>query len=893
MISMKSDASQPKWRSLTIEKTLITLGVDASIGILSEKVLELRKTYGANTIPEPPRTSIFSLWLRQFKSPLIGVLLFAGAILLILEHNSDAAVIFLVLTINSIIGVFHEYRAQQTVRALRNLTPQNAVVRRDGITKTIPASEIVRGDILILTEGDRIVADARLIEANHLRVNESLLTGESLPTTKDPHAKPASHDSLYTPTLIYAGTSITHGTATAVVYAVGVETKLGGISGKVRESRTPIPLETDIAMLSRIVLAVIAGLLLVVIGLGLRTSQPISEVLFTATALAVSAIPEGLPVVLTIVLSAGMWRMAKRNVLVKKLFAVEALGQTRVLAVDKTGTITLNQMMVVSIWTPDGSAKVSGEGYAPAGSFFINETLVEPEKTPFIFDLAHKINSLTAHVKIMKHASEGYFVSGDPTEAALSVFAKKVPQLSDPKIKQVFLFNYDLKYAGVETELSPTESLYTIAGAPEAVLLACTSIKTGGKAVPMSPHERGALAAQLETMAERGLRVVAIASKQARPSSNDLDKSAHEFTFDAFVGIADAVRPEAYGMIHRAKSAGLRVVMITGDLPTTARTIGQAVGIFEKGDHIITGKELHELPDAELRAILPHVSIFARVTPDDKLRIIELYQKAHMTIAMTGDGVNDAPSLVKADLGIAMGRSGTDVARQASDILLLNDNLESINAAIDEGRAMYQTLRKVLVYLFSTNFGEICIIATAFALQLAIPINANQIIWLNLVTDGFLDIGLALEPKDPNDAIPKLKRTKYILHRSDFIGIVITGFIMTTGTMFMYLRYENETTVFRQTAVLITMAMFQWVHAWAIRTDRRSFFQTSVLRNPYLVGATFIIIVLQLCAVYTPTLQKILHTTVVPVHIWGEALLVALSLLVVEEIRKFYRRSRR
>ena len=888
---MKSDASQPKWRSLTIEKTLLALGVDASIGILSENVLELRKTYGTNTIPEPPRTSVITLWLRQFKSPLIGVLLFAGAVLLILEHNSDAVVIFLVLAINSIIGVFHEYRAQQTVRALRNLTPQNAVVRRDGITRTIPAAEIVRGDILILTEGDRIVADARLIEANHLRVNESLLTGESLPVIKDPLAKPANHDSLYTPTLVFAGTSITHGTATAVVYSVGVDTKLGAISGKVRESRTPIPLETDIAMLSRIVLGIIAGLLLVVVGLGLRTSQPISEVLLAATALAVSAIPEGLPVVLTIVLSAGMWRMAKRNVLVKKLFAVEALGQTRVLAVDKTGTITLNQMMVVSVWTPDGTVRVSGEGYVPAGSFFVNEKLVEPEKIPFILDLANKISSIAKHVKIMNHASEGYFISGDPTEAALSVFAKKVPHAADQNVRQTFLFDYDKKYSGVEVELSPTESLYTIAGAPESILLACSSIRIDGRVVPISSNERGTLAAQLESMAERGLRVVAIASKRAAASNENLGKAVREFTFDAFIGIADAIRPEAYAMVHRAKSAGLRVVMITGDLPTTARTIGQTVGIFEKGDHIVTGRELHELPDAELRAILPRVSIFARVTPDDKLRIIELYQNAHMTIAMTGDGVNDAPSLVKADLGIAMGRSGTDVARQASDILLLNDNLESINAAIDEGRAMYQTLRKVLVYLFSTNFGEICIIATAFALQLAIPINAIQIIWLNLVTDGFLDVALALEPKDPNDAIPKLKRTKYILHRSDFTGIVITGIVMTIGTMFMYLRYENETTVFRQTAVLITMAMFQWVHAWAIRTERRSFFQTSLFKNPYLIGATVIVLGLQVCAVNVPALQKILHTTLVPIHIWIEALAVALSLIVVEEIRKFYRRS--
>ena len=889
---MKSDASQPKWRSLTIEKTLATLDTDPAHGIPDARVIERRTTYGANIIPDPPSMSVIGLWLRQFKSPLIGVLLFAAAVLLILEHTSDATVIFIVIAINSVIGVFHEYRAQQTVRALRNLTPQNTVVRRGGITKTIPASEIVRGDILILTEGDRIVADARLIESNYLRINESLLTGESLPIAKDAHANISTHDSLSAPTLVFAGTSITHGTATAVVYAIGTETKLGMISGKVRESRTPIPLETDIAMLSKIVLGVIAGLLIIVVGLGLRTAQPLSEILFTAVALAVSAIPEGLPVVLTIVLSAGMWRMAKRNVLVKKLFAVEALGQTKILAVDKTGTITLNQMMVVAIWTPDGSVKISGEGYSPTGTFLMNEQKVAPEEIPFITEIAKKVESLTTHVKILRHASDDYFVSGDPTDAALAVLSKKSGLTSSLTIKQSFLFDYDKKYSGVETVVSPSESLYTISGAPETVLLACSFIRISGKSVPISSTERGMLAAQLETMAEKGLRVVAIASKHAAASSENLSKSVREYTFDAFIGIADAIRPEAYSMVRRAKSAGLKTVMITGDLPTTARTIGQSVGIFEKGDHIITGRELHEIPDAELRAILPRVSIFARVTPDDKLRIIELYQKAHMTIAMTGDGVNDAPSLVKADLGIAMGRSGTDVARQASDILLLNDNLESINAAIDEGRAMYQTLRKVLVYLFATNFGEICIIATVLAFQSTIPINAIQIIWLNLVTDSFFAIALALEHKDPSDAIPKLKRTKYILHKSDFTGILITGVVMTIGTMFMFLRYENESLAFRQTAVLITMALFQWVHAWVIRTDRRSFFQTSLLKNPYLIGATIIVIVLQISAVTMPTLQTILRTVAVPTHVWLEAFGIALSLLLVEEVRKFYRRSK-
>lgn len=887
---MKLVQPAPKWRSLTIEKTLSALGVDASVGLRENEVAEHRAEYGSNRIPDPPHASIISIWLRQFKSPLIGVLLFAGAVLLILEHNSDATVIFVVLAINSLIGTFHEYRAQQTVRALRKLTPHNAVVRRGGVTMVIPATDIVRGDILVLSEGDRIVADARLLEAQYLRVNESMLTGESVPIAKDPNAKSSAHDSLDAPMLVFAGTSVTHGNALAAVINVGVDTKLGVITGNLRESRTPIPLETDIAMLSKIVLAVIVGLLLVVIALGLRTDQTISEILFIATALAVSAIPEGLPVVLTIVLSAGMWRMARRNVLVKKLFAVEALGQTQVLALDKTGTITLNQMMAVSVWTPDGAVKITGEGYAPHGSFFVNDQMVEPQTLPHIAAIAQKLPALT-HVKIMRHASGEYFVSGDPTEAALAVLAQKFNATNDAQVLRVFPFDYAQKYSCAEIKIDEALREFVIAGAPETIITACSSIRVRGTIESMSSHERGALAAQLEVMAEKGLRVVALASKRVG-TGGEHHKQIREYTFEALIGITDAVRPEAAAMVHRAKSAGLRVVMITGDLPTTARSIGQSVGIFERGDHILTGKELHELPEAELRALLPHVSIFARVSPEDKLHIIELYQKAGMTIAMTGDGVNDAPSLVKADLGIAMGNSGTDVARQASDILLLNDNLESIIAAIDEGRAMYQSLRKVLVYLFATNFGEICIVAAAFALQLPVPVTAIQIIWLNLVTDGFLDVALALEPKDSKDAVPKLKRSRYLLHGSDFTSIILTGLIMTVGTLFMYVRYDNLPIATRQTIVLIVMAMFQWMHAWAIRTERRSFFQTSILRNPYLIGATVIVVALQIAAVTVPMLRNILNTTAVSPRVWLEALGVALTLLAVEEIRKMYRRAK-
>ena len=890
---MKSVSHAPRWRALSIEKTLSELGVDAAVGLTNAEILEHRASFGANQIPEPRYPSIAALWLRQFKSPLIGILLCACAILLLIDHTSDAAVIAIVVALNSIIGASHELRAQRTVRALKKLSPHTALVRRDGVIKTIAATDLVRGDIILLSEGARIAADARLLETQFLRVDESLLTGESIPIAKSPDSKSATHDQLDAPTLVFAGTVVTHGTALAAVIDVGRDTKLGAITSSLRESRTPIPLEKDIAMLSKIVVAVIGALLVIVISLGTRTTLSFTEILFIATALAISAIPEGLPAVLTIVLATGMRRMAHRNVLVKKLFAVEALGQANVLALDKTGTLTFNQMMVVSVWTLDGAVKISGEGYAPTGSFFVNDALCELTDLPHIKLLAEKLPALS-QAKITRHENGTYIVSGDPTEAALSVLTQKMNVTHDAaQTRRTFAFDYERRYSCAEIALDETTSEFVVSGAPEIIVTACSTVRAGGKnqTQPMNSHERGALAAQLETMAEQGLRVVAVASKRARAGEQH-QQNLREFTFEGFIGIMDAVRPEAAAMVHRAKSAGLRVVMITGDLPTTARAIAHTVGIFERGDHLLTGKELHTLPDAELRALLPRVSVFARVTPEDKLHIVQLYQKSGRSIAMTGDGVNDAPSLVAADLGIAMGRSGTDVARQAADILLLNDNLESINAAIDEGRALYQTLRKVLIYLFATNFGEICIIATAFALKLPIPVTAIQIIWLNVVTDGFLDVALALEPKDAGDAIPKLKRSRFLLHAGDFVSIIVTGAIMTIGTLFIFMRHSELPLATRQTAALIVMALFQWVHAWAIRTDRRSFFQTSLTRNPYLIGATVIVIALQIAAVTIPFLKNLLGTTALAPSIWLEAAGVALSLLVVEELRKLYRRSK-
>ncbi len=887
-VCMSQSQQSPKWRALSVLKITKLLGVEPSRGLSKQEIGARVAEYGWNRIPEPRETSIFFLWLRQFISPLIGVLLFASASLFLVDHYSDAIVILSVLLINSWIGTFHEYRTTRRVRALRRLTPERAVVLRDARAQTIPAYAVVPGDVLIISEGDRIVADARLVETNYLRVNESLLTGESLPVAKDAESTHSSRDPLDAPTMVRAGTTVTHGGGRAIVVETGARTRLGSISARIQESHTPVPLERDLAMLSRIVLCVIATLVVLIFLVGLRTALAPIELLFISISLAVAAIPEGLPIVLTIVLSIGVARLARRGALVKKMFAVEALGQVEVLALDKTGTITLGEMMVVEIRTPDGAIKITGNGYEPTGSFFRRGTLLALHELSEFQEVAGMIAPVVS-ATILKNAHGGFVISGDATEAALLVVTQKLHAETRYQRENYFPFDYDKKYALAAARSDVSEPRLVMLGAPEHVLAACTSVRSNNKIISLSTHEHDALAAELQAMAENGLRVIALASGDNTDAEWD-PHTPSDLTFEAFFGIADAIRPTAAATIARVKGAGLRVVMITGDLPAAARTVAREVGIFQHGDRILTGHELHSMNEAELRGLLPSVSVFARVTPEDKLRIIELYQKMGHTIAMTGDGVNDAPSLVAANIGIALARSGTDVARQAADILLLDDELESIAVAIDEGRTMYQTMRKVLLYLFSTNFGEICVIGTALILGIPSPITAVQIIWLNLVTDGFLDVALALEPKEDGARAPKSRRSKYLLHGRDLRAILQTGFIMTVGTLGFFMYHTELSLPERRTAALILLAMFQWVHAWMTRTELRSAFSVSPFKNKYLIGATIIVLALQLVAVYIPTVQHVLGTAIVPAKIWAEAFSIASCVVVLEEIKKYFRR---
>ncbi len=618
------------------------------------------------------------------------------------------------------------------------------------------------------------------------------------------------------------------------------------------------------------------------------------NMLLTVIALSVSVIPEGLPIVLTLVLATGVWRMGKQNALVKKMHAVEALGQVDILAVDKTGTLTKNEMVVQKIYTNGKFFKVEGIGYEPNGEVILNGTEIEAVDHPELL-LIGRTSALSANARVIfSEENNTWNISGDPTEAAMIVlsqklgFHKEVLENESPIIAEM-PFDYNLKYHAVLSKGEHTDTL-SVGGAPEVVLEFCSTIFKNGEHLALDPQTREEIESAILELSKEGLRVIALATVSSAQSLPK-DGTSPYMTFVGLLGMNDALRPEVRGMIARAREAGVRTVMITGDHRVTAHSIALEAGIFEEGDRVLTGKEIDLFSDEELPKIIADVSVFARVTPEHKLRIIRAYKNTGKIIAMTGDGVNDAPSLGAADLGVSMGRIGTEVAKEASDIVLLDDNMGSIISAIEEGRSIYKTIKKVILYLFSTSAGEVLTIAGAIILGYMVPILPAQIIWLNFVTDGFLDTALSMEPKEIGLLFePRTKDSRRLVDRLMLTRIVIMASVMAVGTLYLFGNYANGDPAKAWTVSLTLLAVFQWFNALNCRSHHRSIFKMNPFSNLYLMGAIIIVVALQVVALYTTTGQKLLHTTSLSLSEWGTILLVASSIIIVEEIRKLFHR---
>ncbi|MCR4333819.1 MAG: HAD-IC family P-type ATPase [Patescibacteria group bacterium] len=863
-------------------------------GLRVDEAARRLKEDGPNAIPEAKLDGFPIIFLRQFQNPLIYLLLAASVAVFFLGETVDGAIILAVLLFNAVVGTIQEGRAQNTLRALKHYVETMATVVRGGIEISIPDYEVVRGDVLVLREGEKVPSDARIIVANGLKLDEASLTGESEPVAKiaeaiDKKDLPVAEQK----NMVFKGTNVVIGNGRGVVVAAGVHTVIGTIAKEISTIDTEIPLRANIRYLSRAIIIVVGAISALLFILGLLRGEKIITIFATVVSLAVSVIPEGLPIVVTLVLATGVWRMSKRNALVKRLQAVEALGQARIIAVDKTGTITKNELVVREVWTSGKTFSIGGIGYEPEGLVSLGGSVVDAANHPELL-LVGKMAALGANAQLFfSEVEKRWHVMGDPTEAAIRVFGEKVGFKKDDMLRESPLiseipFEYRLKY---HASLFTGESNFLlVSGAPEEVLALSTHIQHEGHNRQMQHADRNDAETVLAEMSGRGLRVVAFAMREKFQETLS-PETTHDLTFVGFFGMQDILRPEVADAMARASSAGIKVVMITGDHTLTARAIAKEAGIWHEGDEILTGVMIDGLSDPELKIRVAHVSVFARVTPEHKLRIISAYKNRGEIVAMTGDGVNDAPSLVAADLGVAMGKIGTEVAKEAADIVLLDDNFGSIISAVEEGRSIYKTIKKVILYLFSTSLGEVLAITGALMLGYPLPLLAAQIIWLNFVTDGFLDVALAMEPKEKGLLSGTFEHPKKSLVDGLMAQrMILMAIPMMLGTLFMFQQYVDTDIAKAWTISLTTLAAFQWFNVWNCRSDKTSFFKTGLFTNRYLLAATALVVFLQVLAVYTPFLQKILRTVPLSLSEWLTIIAVATSIIWVEEIRKFFYR---
>lgn len=868
-------------------------------GLRAEEAARRLKEEGPNSLPETAPDGFPVIFLRQFQSPLIYTLLAASGAVFLLGEVADGSIILAVLLFNAIVGTIQEGRAQNTLRALKRYVGTAATVVRDGTEVSIPDYEVVRGDILVVREGEKVPADARVIVTNGLKLDEASLTGESEPVAKIAEAiRTSPLPVLEQRNVVFKGTNAVIGSGQAVVVATGIHTAIGAIAAEISAIDTEMPLKANIRSLSHAIMVVVGVISISLFILGLARGEAPVTIFAAVVSLAVSVIPEGLPIVITLVLATGVWRMSKQSALVKKLQAVEALGQAGVIAVDKTGTITKNELVIREVWTEGKTFMMGGVGYEPTGSVTFDGSVVDAVNHPELL-LAGKIAALSANARVFFSEEEKRWrVMGDPTEAAIRVFGEKVGFKKDALLRESPLtfetpFDYRLKYHATISRAEHGGDLLIVSGAPESVLARSTHVRRSGGTHALGTTDKAHLEETFTEMSNRGLRVVAIAIREKFPDTPS-PETVKGLTFVAFFGMQDILRPEIASAIARASSAGIRVVMITGDHERTARAIAEEAGIWRKGDELLTGSVIDALSEGELRGQVATVSVYARVTPEHKLRLINAYKSRGEVVAMTGDGVNDAPSLVAADLGIAMGKIGTEVAKEAADIVLLDDNFSSIVSAVEEGRSIYKTIRKVILYLFSTSLGEVLTITGALVLGYPLPLLAAQIIWLNFVTDGFLDVALAMEPKEEGLLSGTFGRPKkYLVDGLMVRRMILMALPMMVGTLFLFEQQVGTDMGKAWTISLTVLAVFQWFNAWNCRSESKSVFQMNFFSNVYLLVATALVISLQILAVYTSFLQRILHTVPLEFSDWVTIVPIAASIIAVEEVRKFLYRKRK
>jgi len=883
------EATDNNWHQVSATDTTQRLGVDPTRGLSSAEASERQAESGPNRLKETPPRSPWLLLLDQFKGFLILLLIAAAVLAAAIGDISDAAVILVVVIINAILGFYQEYRAERSLAVLKQMLAPTAEVRRNGETVTLSAEELVPGDIVILATGDRIPADGRVIAAHGFEVDESSLTGESRTVGK--RVEPLVGENIplaERANLFYMNTTVTRGRAEMVVIATGMNTELGLLAGILGQTQAiPTPLQTQLDGLGRRLAAIAGAVVLFMLLAGLLRGEPWVKMVMTAIALAVAAIPEGLPAVVTVTLALGLQRMVRHKAIVKRLAAVETLGCTSVICTDKTGTLTVNQMTVRQIYCSARQLSVSGEGYDTVGTISCSNGSVP--------DLEALLKPLVLCNDTQLRSGN---VIGDPMEGALLALAGKsgmdwlrqsqhCPRIAeipfDPGNKFQVTFHHDGEWVRV-----------MVKGAPEVVLNRCSMVfdETGNR--PLDAHQRGLIENANEDMAADGLRVLGAAwtdipARDFQPNG-DLLVFVKDLIFAGLVGLMDPPRPEARDAIALCHQAGISIKMITGDQKTTAATIARELGIQGM---VVTSDELDDMTDAQLAESINGIAVFTRATSEQKVRIVLALKACGHVTAMTGDGVNDAPALKTADIGVAMGITGTDVAKEAASMVLTDDNFSTIVHAVEEGRTIYENIVKFVRFQLSTNIGAILTVLVAPFLGLPLPFTPVQLLWVNIIMDGPPAMAMGVEPPQPGIMSgPPRKTRERILTLRRFGRLASYGIIMMIGTLsIQWWGLQNGSALYAQTMAFTTFVLFQVFNAFNARVDKGSAFNVNFFRNRILWLALAAVVVLQVLTVQWAPLQGLFDIQQLSITDWLLATSVASSVLLIEELRKFLLRA--
>lgn len=844
---------------------------DTGRGLTRDQVAEARRSHGWNELPEPDRVGPLTVLIRQFSSLLVVILIIAALAALVLGEIVDAITIGMVVLLNAGLGFVQEWRAETALTSLRKLMSPKAMVIRDGAEQVIPARDIVPGDLLLLAPGTKIAADADLIEARSLQIDESVLTGESVPVQKTTDGDAAS---------VFAGTSVTAGRAEARVTATGAQTEFGriaGLTGSLGLKTTN--LQIKLGQLARQLGAAALLVALGVVVLGLVMNRDVTEMVLTGLSLAVAMVPEGLPAVVTITLALGATAMVRQNALARKLQAVETLGAASVICTDKTGTLTENKMTATRLHTLEHSYEVTGTGYDPAGHILREGTRLRAADDPVLAALLTA--GLYCNHARLKEENGAWEMLGEPTEGALVTLAYKgwCDTGAAPRILAEIPFSSDRKRMSVLHQSADGPVTLT-KGAPETILDLCSEGLTTEGVRPLTPEDTARITENYTAMAQDGLRVIALARRQDGPEIRE-----EGLTFLGLVGLIDPPRADVREAIASARAAGIRTIMITGDSPITATAIARQLSL--PVSRHLTGPELEELDDETLDAILAEDVLFARTRPEHKMRIVSVLQDQGQIVAMTGDGVNDAPALKKADIGVSMGIRGTDVARDASDLVLLDDNFTTIVRAIGEGRRQFANIRKFVRYLLSSNAGEVIALVVNIAIGGPLVFLATQILWMNLVTDGVTAVALGLEKSEP-DLMKEKPREKdsAILGIWGIVTIVVFGLYTGLSSLWIFFHLMDQGVELARTAAFTAMVVFEKASVFAFRSLHLTTSRIGWFSNPFLLAALGVTLGAQLLAIYWAPLQIMLHTVPIGTDEWMLIGLFVLPILIVPELFK-------